>query len=94
MANHWHTSSGATVTTPQRDLLIRKAKIRKLKEFTNEHGYVFCEVCGISSGIFIDMSHTISVKKCCEEGKAELSWDVNNIKFRCRTCHNIHDKTY
>lgn len=26
-------------------------------------------------------------------GRAELAFDVDNIKIRCRTCHQIHDHT-
>ena len=91
--NSYSTSDGSRLKQSVIDSLIRKAKQQKLKEQFIADGYNHCEDCGISSGTYLDCSHDISVKKAKENGKTELSFDVNNITIRCRKCHQIHDKT-
>jgi Fe2+ or Zn2+ uptake regulation protein len=86
------TSNGIRVSQGVIDNRIRLAKERKLEQFRREHGFIFCEDCGISSGTYFDCSHDISVKKCKEQGRTELAWDVDNITIRCRECHRKHDK--
>lgn len=92
----YKTSNGDRIEKSVIDHRIRQAKERKKEEFLKEHGYIFCEEVGCRTpnvGPF-DRSHDMSVKECQEIGSAELAWDVDNIKYRCRKCHNIHDKTY
>jgi len=91
--NTYQTSDGERIKKSVIDGRIRKAKEQKLTDMKDEHGYVFCENCCMSSDI-LDCSHDIPVKECQEEGKSELAWDVKNITIRCRQCHRRHDKTY
>jgi hypothetical protein len=88
--NTFETSKGERIPKGKIDRNIRFAKAQKLREFKNDHGYVFCEDCKTSSGR-IDLSHTISVNEAQNSKRAELAWDVNNIKLRCRDCHNKLD---
>lgn len=90
----YKTSSGERIDKKEIDKRVRKAKEQKIGEFIDEHGYIFCEECGINAhqGIPIDCSHTISVKECQESGRTELAWDINNIRMLCRKCHQDHDK--
>lgn len=96
--NHYWTSKGDRVSKSQIDKYIHQAKARKLDKHLSEYGYVFCEDCGVNSnaGLPIDISHDISVDQCQKDPKTplELAWDEkNNMKFRCRKCHQKHDKT-
>lgn len=93
--NTYSTSTGERLTRSQIESRIRTAKAQKIDHFTFEHGYVFCEECGINaSNARIDCSHTISVKECLETGRAELSYDIDNVRLLCRECHSLHDKLY
>ena len=91
--NSYSTSLGDRVTKKIIDRNIRYAKQQKQREFKNEHGYIFCEDCGKNKNAagIIDPSHTISVKYAQETGRTELAWEVKNIPYRCRSCHDIHD---
>ena len=91
MANSYQTSTGERVKKSVIDSRIKDAKAEKLEQFRDEHGYYFCEDCKTSQGR-IDCSHEISVKEAQETGRSELAWDVQNIKLRCRACHQKHDK--
>ena len=91
--NTYATSTGERIRQSVIDSLIRKAKAAKLQEQHDEHGYNHYEDCGISSGTYLDCSHDISVKDAKESGRTELAFDVDNITIRCRSCHQIHDKT-
>ena len=88
--NTYKTSSGERITKAKIIRNISYAKELKLKRFKNDHGYYFCEDCGISKGR-IDCSHTISVKHAQDTGRTELAWDLENIILRCRPCHNKLD---
>lgn len=90
--NHYRCSDGTKVTKSHIDREIRKAKKRKIADMLFETGYIFCEDCTASSGVYIDCSHDISVDECQKSGRSELAWDVNNITLRCRDCHKKHDK--
>ena len=90
--NTYQTSAGERIAKGKIDRNIRFAKAQKLREFKNNHGYYFCEDCNTSSGR-IDCSHTISVDECQKSGRAELAWTIDNIKLRCRPCHNKHDQS-
>lgn len=90
-------SDGTRLNRSQIESRIRKAKEAKVAKMQLDHGYIFCESCGrnANAGEPIDCSHDEPVKVSLEEGRAEKSWDwENNIKMRCRRCHNRHDKTY
>ena len=88
-------STGESIEKTIIDFRVTKAKELKLQMFYDEHGYHFCEDCGINaqSAFKLDCSHNISVKKCQETGRSELAYSVNDMKSRCRDCHNIHDGT-
>lgn len=91
--NTYGASDGKRYTQRQIEIRIRKAKQEKKEQFMDEHGFFFCEDCGRSSGR-LDMSHTIGVYESKKQGKVELAWNVENIKIRCRACHQKHDKSY
>ena len=90
--NTYQTSNGERIKQSVIDRLIRKAKAEKLRQQFDEHGYNFCEECGISSGVYLDCSHDISVKEAKESSRTELCWDVENITILCRKHHQIKDK--
>jgi len=90
MANTYETSDGKRLTKTIIDRKIREAKAQKLQDMMDDFGYHFCEMCGTHNDR-LDCSHTISVKEAQETGQSELAWDVNNIKIRCRRCHNDLD---
>ena len=89
--NHYFTSLGERVPKSVVDSRVRKAKEEKINSMMEEHGYIFCEDCGVSSGTYLDCSHIVSVKKCQENRQTEKAWDVNNIKMLCRKHHEIFD---
>ena len=89
--NYYKTSNGSHVAKSVVDYRIRESKKKKKEQFLKEHGYIFCEECGRSSGTFFDTSHDISVDECQNTGRTELAWDINNLTYRCRDCHNKHD---
>ena len=92
----YYTSCGEGVEKTTVDRKTREAKQKKYDEFFDYYGYFYCEVCG-RTNVRLDMSHTISVNEAQNTGRAELCWDVENIKFRCRDtpqdCHRKHDKS-
>lgn len=90
--NSYKTSNGERIKQSVIDSLIRKAKAEKVRQQFDEHGYNFCENCGISNGTYIDVSHRISVKEAKETGRTELCYDVNNLDMLCRSCHQKRDK--
>ena len=90
----YKTSDGERLDKSTIDYRVREAKKKKVDNQQEEHGYNFCEECLISSGVYLDCSHDISVDKCQKEGKTELAYDVDNITIRCRNCHRKHDNTY
>lgn len=87
------TSTGERISTEECNEKIREAKQLKLDLFYYEHGYYFCEECGTNQG-YIDCSHTIGVGKAKQESKTELCWNIDNIKLRCRSCHQKLDRLY
>lgn len=89
--NSYKTSTGERLKQSVIDSLIRKAKAQKVKQQFEEHGYNFCEACGISNGTYLDCSHNESVKSCKENGRTEKAFDVSNITILCRNCHQIKD---
>ena len=89
--NTYKCSNGDRLRKSVVDSLIRKAKGEKVRQQYEENGYNHCESCGISNGTYLDCSHDIPVKKCQEEGKTELAFDVENITILCRECHQKKD---
>lgn len=89
--NTYKCSDGSRLRQSVIDRLIRKAKAEKVRQQHDEHGYNFCEECGISNGTRLDCSHNESVKSCKENGRTEKAFDVNNITIRCRKCHQKKD---
>jgi hypothetical protein len=88
--NTYGCSDGTRLTTSQIDRLVSKAK-RDLDEMVlEEYGYLFCVDCKRSDRP-LDKSHTISVKYAKETGRSELAFDLDNLKHRCRKCHDILD---
>lgn len=90
--NHYYTSDGERVSKSVIDRKVREAKANALSLQFWEYGYNFCTDCLRSSGVYLDCSHNISVDKAQKTRQAELAWDVNNIKVRCRQCHQEYDK--
>jgi hypothetical protein len=93
MANTYQTSTRERVSKSTIDSRTKAAKRRLLDNQMLEFGFNFCtEVgCGASSGVYLDCAHIISVKECQESGRAELAWDVNNMKVKCRKHHQEQD---
>jgi hypothetical protein len=92
--NSYKCSNGDKISKKNIDKKVFEAKKNTLKQQKEEYGYNFCEDCkNNGTNTFLDCSHTISVDKCQKEGKSELTWDLNNIKIRCRECHQKLDKT-
>jgi len=89
--NTYGTSNGERYTKQQINTFIQKAKKIKYQEFINQHGYIFCEVCERNDCTPIDISHLVSVKEAQELGQSELAWDVKNLEFHGRKCHNKHE---
>lgn len=94
--NTYSTTTGERLNRQQIETRIRKAKGLLIDQQLLHYGYNFCQSCGINqnAGIPLDCSHTVSVKECLETGKAELAFDVDNMRVLCRRCHNEHDKTF
>ena len=92
--NSYRLSTGERIAKTTIDSRVRAAKKLVLATQLLEFGYNFCVDCGASAGVFIDCSHDVSVDQCQKEGRSELAWDVDNIKPRCRACHNKLDKLY
>lgn len=93
MANSYKMSSGERVTKTEIDKQVHKAKQRKIDGMMDEHGYIFCEECGVNSSVMpIDCSHNKSVYECQKDGESEQAWNVSNITMRCRKCHQRLDK--
>ena len=89
--NHYHTSDGERVAKSKIDKLVSNAKKMLIDEQFYEYGYNFCEECEVSSGVYLDCSHTISVDEAQKTRRSELAWDVNNLRVLCRRCHLKHD---
>ena len=90
--NHYYTSDGERVSKSVIDKRVRDAKSNALSEQFWEFGYNFCVDCLRSSGVYLDCSHTISVDEAQKSRRTELAYDKNNIKVRCRECHQDHDR--
>jgi primosomal protein N' len=89
--NSYQMSNGERVLQSTIDTRIKKAKATALKLQFEDHGYNFCEQCGRSTGMPLDCSHDISVKKAKENGQTEQCWNVGNITILCRKCHEEKD---
>jgi len=89
--NTYQDSKGKRWTTQEIEIKVNRAKAEKIDLFLNEYGYIFCEQCKTSNAFKFDCSHEISVKQAKEIGQVELAWDIDNIKLRCRSCHQEHD---
>lgn len=91
MPNSYKLSDGSKMEKPKIDRLIREAKAKKLEQMMDEHGYHFCEECGVSTGTYLDCSHNLSVNDCQRSGRTELAWDVSNLTVLCRKHHQEHE---
>jgi len=91
-ANISKGSDGQRYTADRVAKNVSRAKLRKIENFLEEHGYIFCEDCLRNDCVPIDCSHNISVAEAKKTGRVELAWDVENIKMRGRPCHKKHDK--
>lgn len=82
--NTYECSDGTRITQKELDMRIRSAKIRKGKKLK-------CTALGDDYDFDthgpLDWSHTISVERCKELGKSELSYDLNNMVCECRASH-------
>ena len=89
--NHYYTSNEERIAKSVIDAKIKKAKSNALSEQFWEFGYNFCVDCLRSTGVYLDCSHTISVDEAQKTRRAELAYDKDNIKVRCRSYHIQHD---
>ena len=85
-------SDGLFIERVELDRLIRESKARVLRRQVDLYGYNFCEDCSRSGGVILDCSHDISVSDCIGGGFSEISYSDNNIRIRCRGCHEVYDK--
>ena len=90
--NSYSTTEGIRFTRQQIENRIRRAKAAVIEAQYLAHGFNFCQQCHRSSGDYLDCAHKIPVKVCLENGMAELSWDMQNIRILCRDCHQKYDK--
>lgn len=101
--NRYTQSDGTKISAAALDRNIKLAKAIKISEMVENYDYIFCEDCN-EFGLppqprnemelkIIDCSHNISVDEAKDSGRAELCYDVDNIRMRCRIHHKIHDKT-
>jgi len=91
--NHFYTSDEQRIAKSLIESRTREAKKNALSEQFWEFGYNFCVDCLKSSGVYLDCSHTISVDEAQKTRRAELAYDKDNIRVRCRECHIAHDNT-
>lgn len=89
--NRYRCSDGTMVNKSIVDRRVRIAKEKKIAEFLEQHGYLFCEDCCKNDCKPIDCSHDIPVSECQKTGRVELAWDINNITLRGRKCHQQKD---
>ena len=89
--NHFYTSDDERISKSKIDKLVSRTKKMLIDEQFYEYGYNFCEECEVSSGVYLDCSHTISVDEAQKTRRSELAWDVNNLRVLCRNCHLKHD---
>jgi len=101
--NRYTQSDGTKISSVALERNISKAKEIKVNEMMDNYGYIFCEDCnefGLPPEPYndmelkiIDCSHQISVDEAKKSGRAELCYDIDNIRMRCRIHHKVHDKT-
>ena len=91
--NTYSDDNGSRYTQGEINRMIRKAKKQKLQAFYDEHGYWFCEDCGVnaSGAGKLDCSHDISVDKAKNTGNVQMLKNPLNITLRCRKCHKAYD---
>jgi len=89
--NHYYTSDGQRISKSKIDRYTVGAKKVALDLQFYEFGYNFCVDCLVSSGVYLDCSHNISVDEAQKTRRSELAYDHTNIKIRCRACHIKHD---
>ncbi|PKP11987.1 MAG: hypothetical protein CVU09_00365 [Bacteroidetes bacterium HGW-Bacteroidetes-4] len=87
----YRTSTGELVSKAYIDRMVRITKALVLSEQREEYGYNFCEECSKSSGVRLDCAHVESVDSCQKNGYADKAWDKENIKIKCRKCHQEQD---
>lgn len=66
------------------DRQVSAAKKEYRENFRDDHGYIFCEGCGINESVDrIDISHTVGIGQ-----DKSLAADPGNLALMCRTkCH-------
>lgn len=84
-------TDGTRLTTSQIDTRVTLAKGILLDNQLQEHGYNFCTECERNDCKPLDCAHIISVKEAKETGRAELCWDINNMKIIGRCHHQKQD---
>lgn len=90
--NKYLCSDGSKVSQGIIESRMRKSKAELIQIQVENHGYNHCTKCGKSSGTRLDCSHIISIREAKNIGKAELCWDVKNMRILCRDCHQIVDR--
>lgn len=94
-------SDGKRWTTDQIDRKSDKAARELLEIQFLELGYNVCDECRRNDCKPIDVAHLVSRKEAKETGRAELCWDMDNMKILGRECHQkldnlilrFHDRT-
>lgn len=90
MGSFW-TTDGVRVSKKLIDSRTKSAKAYKMEQQRNEYGYNFCEKCKDNTDKPLGVSHTISVDECQKSGRAELAWDLNNMRVLGQKCHQAYD---
>jgi len=99
--SYYKCSDGTKIGKSIIDRKVREAKAKKIAQFTEDHGYIFCFRCmqhpqdkkdSFEFKIF-DCAHLESVDSCQKNHRSEKAWDVSNIEIMCRFHHRQHDKS-
>jgi 5-methylcytosine-specific restriction endonuclease McrA len=88
----FQTSDGLRVSKELIDSRTRSAKQYKMAEQRKIYGYNFCEQCKNNDDKPLGAAHIISVDECQKSGRAELAWDLSNLRILGQKCHQAYDK--
>jgi len=79
-------STGERISRLEFNTRIDNAK-QILTDFADQNELNFCWACG-KNNVRLSWSHTISVKRCLEDGKGEYAYDIDNMQNECiDKCH-------
>lgn len=90
--NTYYCSDGRPVSQDQIDRYYTSAAKVKIARQREDDGYNHCEDCGVNElHARLDVSHQVSRAEAKNECRTELIWDVDNLRIRCRACHQRYD---